>query len=73
MVNGLCLLESVQGVGFSYCIPNKVQFWLMIKNKSSYIPKMPNLQAKKGTGNSNLEQTVIFMEIFVLQIKIFQI
>ena len=80
MVNGLCFLESVQGLGFSYCIPNKVQFWLMIENytvsKTNFLkctPKMPNLQGKKGTGNSNIEQTVIFMELFVLQIKIFQI
>lgn len=72
MVNGFCFLESVQGLGFSYCIPHKVQIWLMIKNKS-YIQKMPNLKSKKGTENSNLEQTVIFMEFIVLQIKIFQI
>ena len=61
MVNGLCLLESVQNLGFSYCIQNKVQFWQMFKNKSSFIPNFKNTQfekPKKSTGNSNLEQTV---------------
>ena len=33
---------------------------------------MPNLQAKKGTGNSNLEQTVIFMELFVYRSRFFR-
>ena len=74
MVNGLCLLESVQGVGFSYCIPNKVHTILANEQKQIFLyTKNAQFASKKGTGNSNLEQTVIFMELFVLQIKIFQI
>ena len=37
MVNGLCLLESVQGVGFSYCIPNKVHTILANDQKQIFL------------------------------------